>query len=140
MWFQPLRRRFALLVYPEIQALPEVGDGSKAIGRRTSDNIAASNGIRELDRRYSLYSGVVLTVQNMPAYVGPLYEWPGSIGGETVRNKVARSLISLRRDGHRTLHPSTCFACENYFASIWPADLEWPRHIPRPAKHKREAA
>jgi len=27
-----------------------------------------------------------------------------------------------------------------WFSDNWPADLEWPRHIPRPAKSKREAA
>lgn len=28
----------------------------------------------------------------------------------------------------------------NAFSDGWPQDLEWPRHIPRPAKSKREAA
>lgn len=28
----------------------------------------------------------------------------------------------------------------DWFDQNWPADLEWPRHIPRPAKHKKEAA
>ncbi len=27
-----------------------------------------------------------------------------------------------------------------WFHDNWPADLEWPRHIPRPSKGKREAA
>lgn len=27
-----------------------------------------------------------------------------------------------------------------WFNENWPGDLEWPRHIPRPAKSKREAA
>lgn len=27
-----------------------------------------------------------------------------------------------------------------WFDANWPADLEWPRHIPRPSKSKREAA
>lgn len=27
-----------------------------------------------------------------------------------------------------------------WFDQHWPADLEWPRHIPRPVKHKKEAA
>lgn len=27
-----------------------------------------------------------------------------------------------------------------WFSDNWPADLEWPRDIPRPAKPKREAA
>ncbi len=27
-----------------------------------------------------------------------------------------------------------------WFADNWPADLEWPRHIPRPPKTKKEAA
>lgn len=28
----------------------------------------------------------------------------------------------------------------DYFDRNWPADLEWPRHIPRPPKSKKEAA
>lgn len=28
----------------------------------------------------------------------------------------------------------------SWFNENWPVDLEWPRHIPRPAKSKREAA
>jgi len=27
----------------------------------------------------------------------------------------------------------------NYFAAIWPADLEWPRDIPRPSNKGRAA-
>jgi hypothetical protein len=27
-----------------------------------------------------------------------------------------------------------------WFSDNWPADLEWPRHIPRPPKQKKEAA
>ncbi len=27
-----------------------------------------------------------------------------------------------------------------WFSDHWPADLEWPRHIPRPPKSKKEAA
>ena len=27
-----------------------------------------------------------------------------------------------------------------WFSDNWPADLEWPRHIPRPPKSKKEAA
>lgn len=27
-----------------------------------------------------------------------------------------------------------------WFDANWPADLEWPRHIPRPSKTKKEAA
>lgn len=27
-----------------------------------------------------------------------------------------------------------------WFDQNWPADLEWPRHIPRPSKTKKEAA
>lgn len=27
-----------------------------------------------------------------------------------------------------------------WFSDNWPADLEWPRHIPRPPKTKKEAA
>jgi hypothetical protein len=27
-----------------------------------------------------------------------------------------------------------------WFDQNWPADLEWPRHIPRPSKAKKEAA
>ena len=146
MWFQPLRRRLALLVYPEIQALPEFNDRSKVSGRRTNDNIQAANFIRALDRQYSIYSGLVLTARNMPAYTGPMYEWPVFVTGITVRNEVARALTALRSDAHKTVHPKTHFSCVNYFAAIWPADanwpadLEWPKSIPRPAKHKKEAA
>lgn len=28
----------------------------------------------------------------------------------------------------------------NWFANTWPADLEWPRDIPRPAKPKSDEA
>jgi hypothetical protein len=27
-----------------------------------------------------------------------------------------------------------------WFSAAWPNDLEWPRHIPRPTKTKKEAA
>ena len=28
----------------------------------------------------------------------------------------------------------------DWFDQAWPADLEWPKSIPRPTKHKKEAA
>ena len=28
----------------------------------------------------------------------------------------------------------------SWFSENWPSDLEWPRHIPRPQKSKKEAA
>lgn len=37
-------------------------------------------------------------------------------------------------------HIDTYTAAFNWFAAHWPADPEWPRQIPRPAKSKKEAA
>jgi hypothetical protein len=43
------------------------------------------------------------------------------------------------KDGHGC-HIGTFLKVQRWFDANWPADLEWPRHIPRPAKQKREAA
>jgi len=37
-------------------------------------------------------------------------------------------------------HIDTYRKAMDWFAGNWPADLEWPRHIPRPPKPKKEAA
>lgn len=52
-----------------------------------------------------------------------------------VHNKVFFRL----REGHGC-HIDTYRLISDWFATNWPADLEWPRHIPRPAKSKKEAA
>lgn len=34
----------------------------------------------------------------------------------------------------------TFVSAMDWFSDNWPADLEWPRHIPRPARSKKDAA
>jgi hypothetical protein len=53
-----------------------------------------------------------------------------------------------RGDGqffHRLEHGKSCTlrtatSVMQWFSDNWPEDLEWPRHIPRPPKSKKEAA
>jgi hypothetical protein len=52
-----------------------------------------------------------------------------------VHNKVFTKL----RDGHGC-HIDTYRHVMAWFDTNWPGDLEWPRHIPRPRKSKKEAA
>src|SRR5437868_194658 len=47
----------------------------------------------------------------------------------------------LRRLGEgKSCTLRTAAAAMKWFSDNWPADLEWPRDIPRPAKTKSEAA
>jgi hypothetical protein len=144
MLFQPLRRRIAILIYPEIiQEIIETGTTARR-GRRTDENLKLANQIRKLDRTYAVWGASVLNANTAPAYAGPMYEWRTPVG--RVRQDVLTALTALRRDPSRTIHRNTHFTCVNYFAAIWPpnapwpADLEWPRAIARPAKTKKEAA
>ena len=43
------------------------------------------------------------------------------------------------QDG-RSCTLKTAAAVMQWFSDNWPADLEWPRQIPRPPKSKKEAA
>lgn len=47
----------------------------------------------------------------------------------------------LRRLGEgKSCTLKTATIAMQWFSDYWPADLEWPRHIPRPSKSKKEAA
>jgi hypothetical protein len=50
----------------------------------------------------------------------------------------SRTFTQLR-DG-KGCHVGTYHQALTWFAANWPTDLEWPRHIPRPPKAKKEAA
>ena len=49
-----------------------------------------------------------------------------------------KRLPHLRDGGGCTIKTYT--HCMTWFSDHWPLDLEWPAHIPRPPKSKKEAA
>jgi hypothetical protein len=49
-----------------------------------------------------------------------------------------KRLAHLKDGGGCTV--KTYLRCVQWFADNWPADLEWPREIARPAKTKKDAA
>ncbi|MBA3908312.1 MAG: hypothetical protein C0524_00210 [Rhodobacter sp.] len=51
--------------------------------------------------------------------------------GDFFHNIIAKGADCRTRTAERVL---------TWFADNWPADLEWPRDIPRPPKSKKEAA
>ncbi len=46
----------------------------------------------------------------------------------------------LKLKGGGDCRTATAARVMSYFGDHWPADLEWPRDIPRPPKSKQEAA
>lgn len=59
----------------------------------------------------------------------------------TISNKVCSHarLFSRLRAG-KGCNLKTATGALNWFSENWPADLEWPRSIPRPRPGKKEAA
>lgn len=45
-----------------------------------------------------------------------------------------------RLEGGGSCTLKTAARVVRWFSETWPDDLEWPRHIPRPPKSKKEAA
>lgn len=74
----------------------------------------------DLAERYAAHRGIKLaTVSTYAAQDGKYFKNLKAGAGCTLRK--ASALVA-------------------WFSDNWPADLEWPRDIPRPAKPKREAA
>ena len=134
--FAPLRRRVALFICPEFRDVPHQAAAFERKAKSPHMALAASQ-LRSLDRLYALHTGVRLTHANAPIYTGSMYLW------RTPRERVARAVISLllrlRRDPICGTGMTNAFVARCYFSSIWPADLEWPRDIPRPPKSKEAA-
>ena len=130
-----LRRKIALMICPELADLPY---DSMALFPPAKNAKAASDAERicRLDRHYSAATGVVLTASTAPEYVGPMYEWRSTRA--QIRHGVVALLGRLRSRRQGGVHMTSAYVAINYFASIWPADLDWPRDIPRPTK--KEAA
>lgn len=139
MMFDRLRRRIALKVAPELAKLPHnvVHAQSRAQSPAAAEH---ARQLRVLDRLYAASTGEMLLERNAPAYSGPMYEW------RTPRQRIAPSVIMtlkrLRINAACGVHMTTHFVALNYFAAIWPEDMEWPAGVdkPRPQKTKREAA
>lgn len=48
--------------------------------------------------------------------------------------------LFARLEAGNGCHSDTLSFMTSWFSDNWPADLEWPRQIPRPPKSKKEAA
>ncbi len=132
-----LRRKVALMICPELADLPYDFTSSLPPAKSAEE---ASDGerLRRLDRLYTAATGVVLTARTAPEYTGPMYKWRFSRA--QIRHRVVAALGRLRSRRQNGAGRVTAYVTVNYFAAIWPADLEWPRDIPRPTPNKKEAA
>lgn len=66
-----------------------------------------------------------------------MYDWP--FARSAVTETVALTLVRLRRNPNSGVLAVTSFKALNYFSSLWPADLEWPREVARPPKSRKAA-
>lgn len=133
-----LRRKFALLICPELADLPYrsvVREFPRAQSARAASD---AERLMRLDQLYAASTGVVLKRCNAPDYSGSLYEWPMTAWG--VKSKVISVLYSLRAHRQGGVSMNTAFIAINYFSSIWPDGLKWPADIPRPEAETRRAS
>lgn len=84
-----------------------------------------------LDRLYSAATGTELSLKNGPAYTGKVLAWPWD--RDSARRKAINAIVRLRRGQQSRITKNTAATALNYFSQHWPADLEWPRNIARPA-------
>ncbi len=136
-----LRRKIALFICPELATLPY--DPALEISSKhiCKDPRAEANAliVRRLDRLYAAHTGIVLDGQNAPDYTGPFYDWKEATR-RRVRWIVVSALVRLRKGRQLGCQRNTAWLAQNYFSSIWPADLAWPSDIPRPAPNRKEVA
>ncbi|WP_010142188.1 hypothetical protein [Oceanicola sp. S124] len=135
-----LRRKIALFICPELAELPydpalEISDKHTSLDPRAEANALI---VRRLDRIYAAHTGIILDGQNAPDYIGPLDGWNDN--ANRVRWTVMGALERLRKGQQTGVRPTTAWRAQNYFSSIWPADLAWPSDIPRPAPNRKEVA
>ena len=120
MQFSNLRRRLALWLCPDLR--PSVSPAVVEFVNLAVAEVAAME-TKHLSDLAELYA----------THIGrSLYTVASRVG---VHNKAFTKL----RDG-LGCHVETYRHAMAWFAVNWPADLEWPHHIPRPSKSKKEAA
>lgn len=106
---------------------------------RPSLGLALENAAREilvLDTEYTLGTGVVLSekpspqVRSVPAYGGPMFDWP--ITRMRVGVRVLGAVHKVKNGRQASIKPATYVMAKHYYSAIWPHDLAWPDDIERP--------
>ncbi|WP_296639115.1 hypothetical protein [Roseinatronobacter sp.] len=131
MMFDQFRRKLALTICPEFRNLPYEGAPPEGPPKaKSAEALERGSQLQRLDRLYACHTGIILTKETAPDYAGPLYQW--TYRPFLVRESVLQTLERLRAKRQTGAMPVNHFRALNYFASIWPDDLDWPSDIPRP--------